>query len=423
MHKKTALMAVMVLSLAALAGGGLFLARERLSAPAEAGAIYYCPMHPTYTSDRPGKCPICHMDLVKRESEPEPPAAAHAGHSAPEPAAMKTFSMEEFMKLEPKEICLLHKCKMGQCVMTVTEDMARAGKCPHCGEDLGVIVKDAPPAGYSEVTLNAEKQQLIDLKTAAAVKKKLRKEIRAVGTVAHDPELYQAQAEYIEALQAVNKAREGKISEVVEQAERLAASTRIRLKHMGLTDDLIAEIGKQEAPDHSLLYAHGAGGKVWIYAQVYEYELPAVRPGQEARLEISASNGETVIGRIRAIDPMIDPKTRTARIRLEVQDTQGIFKPDMYVNVTIVSELGEALTIPKEAVFDTGTRKIIFVESAAGKYLPREISVGSMSDQDYEITRGLNEGEKVVVSGNFLMDSESRLKAGLESAAGEHQHG
>ena len=421
-----------------------------------ARATYYCPMHPTYTSDRPGDCPICNMKLVKKE---EPAAGV-----SPE-AASKQFA----------SICYLHNCaKMHggkPCPMTVVAKPGEKVTCPICGTHVaeaapapqakkilywtdpmmpgykaegpgkspmgmdlvpvyeesagtGTSAAAAVPEGYAPVLLTPQKQQLIGITTAPALHRQVTKTIRAVGTIAHDPELYQAQAEYIQAIRSLEQAKQSAAPEVVEDAQRLADSTAIRLRHLGLSGDLIKEIAGWSEPEHSLLYAQ-PGQPVWIYAQVYEYELPLVRVGQEVTVEASTLPDQQFHGAIRAIDQMVDQTTRTTRIRAKLQDPQGQLKPDMYVNASIAVDLGEVLTVPEEAVFNTGTKQIVFVDKGQGLFEPRDVAVGVKVDGYYELKSGVAEGEAVVTSGNFLIDSESRLKAALQGAdgGGGHQHG
>ena len=418
--------------------------------------VYYCPMHPTYTSDRPGDCPICSMKLVKREGSPQ--STVHS------PQLQKTW----------KDICYLHNCPKAHegkpCPMLVVAKEGESVTCPICGMHVveaataptakrirywtdpmipgyrsdkpgkspmgmdlvpvyeeateGSIATATAPPGYAPILVTPQKQQLIGVKTSRVVRKKLTKTIRAVGTIAHDPELYQAQAEYIQAIQALERAKQGAGSEGIEQAQRLVASSQIRLKHLGLNDDLIQEIATWKEPEHSLLFAH-PGEPVWMYAKVYEYELPLVRVGQELVVEVPSLPGETFHGLIRAIDPMVDPMTRTTRIRAQLQqDQQGRLKPETYVNVSIAVDLGEVLAIPDTAVFQTGTKPVVFVDKGEGLFEPRDVVLGAKADGDDEVISGVAEGETVVTSGNFLIDSESRLKAALEGmSGGEHQHG
>lgn len=403
---------------------GTFVNSQKSPVPSE---VWYCPMHPNYISDRPGDCPICNMKLVKREVDPPSPE----NHSAPLNIArdepLKSFSVEELIKLKPGEICLLHKCKMGTCLMAMTPEFAQLGKCPHCGEDLGIIVKGATPAGYADVKLNAEKQGLIGIKTAPVQKGPMIKAIRTVGRIAYDPELYQAQEEYLQAYQALKKAEQGTLEEIKSQAARLLDSAKIKLRLLGLSEDLMGEISQRATADRSLLYSD-PGGTVWLYAPIYEYELPQVKVGDKIQVEVPAMPGEKFVGIIRSIDSVLDPMTRSARARAVLDNPKGVLKPEMYVNATLESKLESVLSVPEEAVFTTGERSLLFVEKEKGVFEPREVMVGAKSAGRAEIKSGVQEGESVVTSGNFLIDSESRLKAALEGAGGSgsggaHQHG
>ena len=156
-----------------------------------------------------------------------------------------------------------------------------------------------------------------------------------------------------------------------------------------------------------------------MYAQIYEYELPYIRVGEKIVAQVPSSPDQKFEGVIRAIDLMVDPMTRTTRIRAKVQDPQGQLKPDMFMNVSINVDLGKTLSVPQEAVFDTGIKKIIFVSKEQGQFEPRDVIVGAKADGYYEIKSGVKEGERVVTSGNFLIDSESRLKAALDGMGSE----
>ena len=416
--------------LVAVAGGGFWMVQSGKSpffsgqASSAGKAVYYCPMHPTYTSDRPGDCPICNMKLVKKEDQPsEADMAAHLGHSE-KSVEPRVFTLAELLKMKPGEICLLHKCKMGTCMIAMTEEFARLGKCPHCGEDLGIIVKDFLPAGYTHVKLTDEKQQMIGIKTAPAKKITATKTIRTVGRIAYDPDLYQAEEEFVQAIQAFKKAEAGNIEEVKTQAAKLVDSSKLRLKLMGLGEDLIREIETAGKPDRSLLYGEG-GGTVWLYAPIYEYEIPLVKTGQEVTVEVPAIPGKKFQGTIRAIDSVLDPMTRSIRVRAVLNNTEGFLKPEMYVNAVLQIALGEILVVPEEAVFSTGDKNIVFVSRTNGYFEPREVVVGTKTEDYYGIKSGVSEGDRVVTSGNFLIDSESRLKAALEGigGGGGHKHG
>ena len=475
--KKGVIFLVILLIIGAI---GFFAAQQSKT---ESRDLYYCPMHPTYTSDKPGDCPICNMKLVKREMAqvsatkstskdkkdmyycPMHPTYTSDKQGDCPICNMKLVKRENIaspQSVDPKSaesICYLHQCPMVHdgkpCPMLVMANKGEKVTCPLCGthvvenkaekkilywtdpmitgyksdkpgkspmgmdlvpvyeEETPGVSAAAAPDGYAPVLLTPQKQQLIGIKTASAEHKKITKTIRAVGTIAHDPELYQAQIEYIQAMEALERAQASNIPEIVDQAQRLLESTRIRLQHMGLSDAMIEEIASRKTAEHSLLVAT-PGEPVWVYAKVYEYELPLTQIGQKAAIEVPSVLNKKFEGTIRAIDRMIDPVTRTTRIRILIENPDVELKPDMYVNVNINIDFAETLVIPQEAVFDTGIKKIVFIDKGQGIFEPRDVIIGTNADGFLEVKQGLNEGERVVTSGNFLIDSESRLKAALE---------
>lgn len=354
--KKKLIITILLIAAAVVVG---FLILKKDNHDHRQDTIYYCPMHPQIISDKPGDCPICYMKLVPKED-----------HS------------NKYSSITDEEMAM-----------------------------------DAPKTsveGYAAIELSLQKQQLIGIKTAAAKRRMLTKIIRAVGTIAHDSELYQVQVEYVLAIQTLKQAQEkGLIPKELEQLERMVESSRIRFRHMGISEEFISEIAALKEPQHSLLFAH-PGQPVWVYANVYEYELRFIHVGDEAEVDVPAFMEEIFKGQIRAVDRMIDPMTRTVKVRIQLEDPRGKLKLEMYVNVKILVDLGETLAIPHAAVFDTGTQKIVFVDRGNGLFEPRDVVLGAKTEELYEIKEGLKEGEMVVTSGNFLIDSESRLKAVLE---------
>lgn len=416
-------------------------------------ATYYCPMHPQMTSNRPGACPICSMKLVKRE---ETPVSA-----APQQPATRPM----------KDICYLHNCPMmkpgQQCPMLVVAKAGENVTCPVCGThvteaaaspssaprqknilywtdpmipgfkaekpgkspmgmDLVPVYEEAgapavaptTPSGYAPILVTPQKQQLIGVTIALVERRAMTKTIRAAGIIAHDPELYQAQQEYIEARAAFAQAQASQFPEVIERAERLVESSQLRLRHLGLSEEMIQDIATWTKPDHRLLL--GGAGQLWVYASIYEYELPSVKPGQTVTVDVSALPHRTFRGTVKAIDPMLEHMTRTARVRILVEDPEGALKPAMYVNVSLAVEVGDVLAVPEGAVFQTGTQSIVFVDKGQGLFEPRDVTIGAKADDLYEVQAGLTEGERVVTSGNFLIDSESRLKAALQGMSHGH---
>jgi Cu(I)/Ag(I) efflux system membrane fusion protein len=149
---------------------------------------------------------------------------------------------------------------------------------------------------------------------------------------------------------------------------------------------------------------------LWIVADIYEYELPFVRVGQAARITLSYFPGREMVSRIDYIYPIISADTRTAKVRLTLQNPRGQLKPQMFTNVEIRIGLGKKLVIPESAVIDTGVEQVVYVDRGNGVYEPRVVQIGLRADGAVEVLRGLKGGEKVVSSANFLIDSEAQLK-------------
>ena len=426
-------------------GGAVFFTVHR--APftvhqAATKATYYCPMHPSYTSDRPGDCPICNMKLVKREQQ-------------------------ESIRMNPKsakDICYLHTCPMVHegrpCPMLVVAKEGERVTCPMCGSHVAeaattlktktilywtdpmipgyksekpgtspmgmelvpvyaeehAATSEASPEGYAPILVTPRKQQLIGVTTAPVVRRAMTKTVRTVGRIAYDPELYQAEAEYVQALSGLLAAHNAGQPEVIEQATTVVEAGRMRLRLMGLSGELIDEMMSWHGADARLLL-QDSNGQVWLYASVYEFELPVVHVGSHIIVDAPALGGASLTGTIRAVDAVLDPMTRSARVRAVLEDPQRLLKPHMFVNASLIVELGEVLAIPESAVLDTGTRTLAFVAKGDGVFEPREVMLGQKADGIYEVKTGVAEGEPVVTSGNFLIDSESRLKAALEGMA------
>jgi len=370
------------------------------------GDVYYCPMHPFYTSNKPGNCPICNMKLVKRETA----SVTEKDHTA----AGETKNTEKK-------------------ILYWTDTMIPGYKAPGPGKspmgmDLTPVYEQAKSEGevvegHVSISLDSAKQHLIGIKTQKVSMHELTKAIRASGTVAHDMELYQTEAEYLQAFAAFNNARSSNIPEVIEQAKEVVTTVQMRLIHMGLNDELIKELEQKNELDHSLLL--GGTGPIWVYAYIYQYELPYIDVGTPVKVRVPSFTQETFDGTVRAMDPMVDATTRTVRVRILVKDAKGMLKPDMYVDVQMDVDLGRVLAVPQEAVFHTGTKDIVFVDKGNGILQPREVILGTEAEGFFEIKSGLIQDEMVVTSGNFLIDSESRLKAAIEgmSDSGGDIHG
>ncbi len=357
-----------------------FSSRPTTTAPK---GTYYCPMHPHYNSDHPGNCPICGMKLIKKED-----------------SSQKSSSTSS----------------------------------------------EAVP-GYAVVSLNEHRQQLIGIKTMKVTRKALIKTIHAYGQVAHDLELYGAQLEYIDAWQqyyayvlrrqvVADNFREdwwkyyntSPSQGLWRSTDKLKAQQRLikaeyELIHMGLTDGEMEKLravkqGRPWVQPDLLFFAENH--PTWIYAQVLENDLGFIAPTQKVKITIPAY-GETMEGIVRNVSLEIDPRTRTTKVRIEVPEYRGELKVNMYVTVDMPVELDEGVVVPREAIMDTGLSKVIFVQEKEreGVFEPRFVQTGFEGDGMVAIKSGLKEGETIVVSGNFLLDSESRLQGAL---MGESPH-
>jgi Cu(I)/Ag(I) efflux system membrane fusion protein/cobalt-zinc-cadmium efflux system membrane fusion protein len=199
----------------------------------------------------------------------------------------------------------------------------------------------------------------------------------------------------------------------------------------GVVTQMMARHGMEVGTDMNL-YTIADLSRVWVYANVYEYELPWVAVGQRATVELSYLPGARFEGEVTYVYPFLDPKTRTARVRVELDNPDGILKPDMFANVQIhAQELKDVLTIPEAAVIRSGRRTLVIVALGEGRFEPREVVLGMDSGEgQLEIREGLTESERIVTSGQFLIDSESKLQDAVqkmvegdpEPASEQHSH-
>ena len=472
-HVLYALLTLTLVTIAAGCGqsGSSRGGREYVGKPGQ--AIYHCPMHPAYTSDKPGDCPICNMKLV----------------------LVKDYGAEA--RATPSRNAATAKADEYACPDHPDYVFGKPGLCGICDRQLvplkgnGLEAGAAKPAdvpGRVAVAISPEKQQLIGLRTTVVARRELSQIIRTTGIFEHDetklariaprfsgwvrrlhvnstgqpvekgdplftvysPELLSAESEYLLASQRLEQLKTNNIGQPIESAQRLVESARRRLALWEIGDAEIHSLETSgQAQDELLirspvsghvisktaiegkafmageaLYEIGELSRLWLRASIHEFELALVKIGQKARVILplpGRTNSESVVA---FIYPHIDPQTRRAEVRLEVDNPRHELRPGMWASVEIDVSFGEVLTVPASAVIDTGTRGVAFVLREDNHLEPREVKIGVKTDDWWEVQTGVMAGERVVTRALFLVDAESQLKSAISGMTGstEHQH-
>lgn len=260
----------------------------------------------------------------------------------------------------------------------------------------------------------------------------------------YSPELVATQQEYLLALKGKKMLGESEFPEAAAGAHSLLDVTRQRLRLWDITDDHIRDLertGKvlKTLPIHSPLtgtvikkvalagmrvgpgdelYTIADLSRIWILADIYEYELPLIKIGQTATVTLSYDPGTVLQGRVTFIYPTLDPQTRTAKVRFELDNPGEQLKPEMYANIELRIPLGTRLAIPRDAILESGERQVLFIHHGGGTLEWRTARLGLQAGDWVEVVEGVKEGEHVVTSANFLIDSESRLKAAVSGMQG-----
>ena len=407
---------VIVVVLAFLAAGGIYWRRAFDTAPHADGAgsapkaVYQCSMHPQVVQDHPGNCPICNMALQRVDpAEHEHGSATGSAATGTAPAGVAERKIKFYRHPMRPEIVSDHPAKdeMGMDYIPVYEEG-------------GAAATGAGVPGRAPFTLSPQRQQLIGVTRGRVGVRSLTVEIRAAGRVAYDPALYRAIVDNREAIRT-----RGALGPIAREEARAGTATLVRgaylrLLQQGLTEAQIDAFARADRDPVELLLP---GERVWIYAQVYEYEVPLVKPGLEMTVTAPSRPGYELHTTVAAVDAILDPATRTARVRGLVATPARDLRPESFVQVRITVPLGDALAVPNEAVLDTGRHQIVFVVGGEGRFEPRAVTLGRAAQGYYEVLGGLADGDEVVTSANFLIDSESRFRTALaafESAAGGH---
>jgi Cu(I)/Ag(I) efflux system membrane fusion protein len=260
----------------------------------------------------------------------------------------------------------------------------------------------------------------------------------------YSPELLATQREYLLALKAASILKNNPSTRAIDNSLSLVESSKQRLRLWDITDAQIQDLERTGEASKTVAFYSPISGTVikktavagmkvnageemytisdlsqlWIVADIYEYELPFIRLGQSAVVSLSYDPGNVVSGRVAFIYPSLDPETRTAKVRFEVPNPAERLKPEMYANVELKIPLGRRLAVPRDAILETGERQVIFINHGEGKLEWRNAKLGVQAGDWVEILEGLKEGEQIVTSANFLIDSESRLKSAVSGMAG-----
>ena len=284
----------------------------------------------------------------------------------------------------------------------------------------------ASPSSLQTVKISKDKQELIGVKTEVVLKRPLMRMVRTVAKIAYDPDLYVAQEEYIQSLKTVEATKNSALASVLAQSNSLVEASKLKLRLLGLSDMQIEELKTKAESDRGLIISDSLTSYVWAYLTIYEYDLDIVKVGDHVILKIIAYPDEEFQGEIVSIDPVLDMNTRSVRGRVRIDNSQGKLKPNMYADAFLHIDLGKILALPKEAVLDTGIRKIIYMDLGKGEFAAREVKVGQeaiavIDGQErkfFPVIKGVGENEAVVTSGGFLIDSQSQLTGGMSALWG-----
>jgi len=361
------------------------------------------PMDPNYISDKPGKSPMG-MDLVPVYGDEEAPASA------------------QVIRIDP-----VTTQNMGIRTTTV-----KRGPLIKTIRTIGSVDYDEQLVTFVDTKFSGWIEKLDVDETGQHVEKGQR--LFSV----YSPELYAAQQEYLSAVESLPRLEASTFAPAREEAAKLVEAAATKLKYFDVSDKQVESLRASEKVEKSLaihspatgivtekmalegmyvkpgmrLYTIADLSRVWVYVDVYEYQLPWIRVGQRAVMTLPYIPGGRFEGQVVYIYPYLEKRTRVIKVRMEFENPALALKPGMYANVRLQSELQQdALLVPRESYIDSGTRKVAFVDLGNGHFEPRDILTGVEAENGMvEVLDGLDEGEVIVTSGQFLLDAESKLK-------------
>jgi RND family efflux transporter MFP subunit len=417
-------------------------------------------MHPGYKSDKPGIAPDCGMKLEPvyeggQIGEPAPTAERKILHyrdpQDPKYTSDKPgINPETGNELEPVYAAAASSMPMGTIRVSPEKQQLIGVQYGGIESSAGVhTFRAVGKVAFDETKIarvHARIEGWVDQVYVDFIGKLVDKG-QPLLTI-YSPELVASQQEYLLALKSQQIMKHSPLDGAIADSNSLLAAARKRLELWELSDEQIDEVARTGKPmTYITLYSPISGyvvarnafpkqritpdtelytvvdlNRVWIMADVFEYEAPMVRMGQPARLSLSYDPGESFAARVNYIQPQVDPMTRTLKVRLEADNPGLRLKPDMYVDVEFRVEMPRRVTVPAGAVLDSGLKKTVFVDRGNGYLEPRQVETGERIGDRIEIRKGLEPGERIVTSGNFLIDSESQLKSAAAGMA-SHQHG
>ena len=418
LNKKIAVPLVVII-LAAAAGGGWFLWQKQHSGTAgeqkaaQGKQLYTCSMHPFIIKDKPGTCPICGMELIKK-------IEGATGGGAQTAEQKQQADMLGHVSLSPTQRIMAN-------VATVE---AKQGTLNKEINAVGIVQYDQSRQAKVTAWIAGRIDKLHVNTVGAFVSKD-----KPVAEV-YSPDLLATQQEYLLAVKSREQLKNSPIPSISQNGEGLVQSAKQRLMLFGVKESQIAELEKAGKPTIRLpIYTPLSGiviekmvqqgqyvntgevlfniadlSKVWVEIDVFESEVPYVRVGQQVEIRSAVEHGSPVNGRISFIYPFHDPKTHTVKARVEMANPGQKLKPDMFVNAIIKVPLVQGIVLPVTAVIDTGKRQVVWLETSPGMFEPRDVQAGERIDDKIQILSGLKPGDKVAVSGGYLIDSESQLK-------------